>query len=316
LLAAEGLENKQVADQLNINRHTARKWRNRFAEQRLDGLNDLPRPGKPKTFTVEDELHFLKTVLSEPPEPYTHWSLSLLEKHTSFSKTSAHKLLKKLDIQPHRFQTFKYSNDPELEEKVVDIAGLYLKPPEKAFVISFDEKTQIQALDRTQTKLPLKPGSPERRTHDYVRHGTTNLFAALNIVTGEVIGECKPKHTAKDVLAFLKQIRKAWPYRTLHIIADNLSAHKAQIVKEWVEKNKRVHIHFTPTSASWMNQIEIWFSIIQRQMLKRGRYESVDELIEKIGKFIANWNQTKRPFVWKKTAEEILEKAKPNKATN
>lgn len=315
LLAASGYNNQSIAEECDVNKNTVGKWRNRYAKMGMKGLEDAPRPGRPEVLNENDVEELITAALSEPPKERTHWSTRLLEEETGFSRSTINRTLNKYDIQPHRVRSFKYSDDPKLEEKVVDIVGLYLNPPDRGFIISVDEKTQIQALDRTQTKLPMKSGSPERRTHDYVRNGTTDLFAALEISTGEVLGMCSDTHTSKDFFSFLKKVRKNWPYKTLHIICDNLSAHKTNLIKEWEEKNKRIHFHFTPTSASWMNQIETWFSILQRQMLRRGRYGSVEELNEKLIKFIDGWNKRKHPFEWTKTATEILEKAKRNNTT-
>ncbi len=309
LLAAKGLSNKEIIAGGFGNKDSVRKWRNRYAKLGIEGLDDFPRSGRPQVLSKEDEEKLLSMVLSKPPEAITHWSTRLLESVTGFSRPTINRTLNRHGIKPHAIKSFKYSKDPNLVEKVVDIVGLYLNPPEKAFVISIDEKTQIQALDRTQTVLPVKPGSPERHTHDYVRHGTTALFAALEVSTGEVIGECRKHHKSVDFHKFLKKVRRNWPYKKLHIICDNLSTHKTDLINDWLEKNKRITIHYTPTSASWMNQIEIWFSILQRQALSRGRHGSVEELMQKIQLFIDNWNERKHPFKWRKTSKEILEKA-------
>jgi len=316
LLADEGLENKEISERGLGTTNTVAKWRNRYAKEGIDGLKDTLREGRPKALNQQQEEELLALVLTPPPEHRTHWTVRTIAERLGHAPSTVNRCLRAHNIQPHRLATFKYSNDPQLVEKIVDVVGLYLNPPEKGFVICVDEKTQIQALDRTQTTLPMKPGSPERHTHDYKRHGTIDLFAALNIATGEVLGECRPSHNGRDFLAFLKNVRKAWPRKTLHIICDNLSTHKCPEVMEWLEKNKRVHIHHTPTSASWMNQIETWFSILQRQMISRGRHGYVQELNEKLMAFIDSWNERSHPFEWTKTPYEIIRKAVKDTSTN
>ncbi len=316
LLAADGQQNDEISSQGYGTISTISKWRSRYFKEGIEGLKDSQRTGRPYALTPEEEEKLIALTLSPPPDGLSHWSSRTLSEKTGIPHNTITRCWKRHNLKPHRISTFKYSKDPELEAKIVDVVGLYLNPPEKGFVVCVDEKTQIQAIDRTQTALPMRPGSQERQTHDYIRNGKIDLFAALDISTGEVVGQCRPEHKGDDFLAFLKQVRKSWPYLNLHIICDNLSTHKCPQVMEWVEKNKRIHIHFTPTSASWMNQIEIWFSILQGQMIKRSRHGSVKELISRINKYIDGWNKRKHPFVWTKTAENILKKAKKNNVTN
>ena len=256
--------------------------------------------------------------LTPPPKKYgvTHWSTRLLAKHLGIGDATVARAWREYGVQPWRVETFKFSTDPELVAKVTDVVGLYLQPPENAIVLCVDEKSQIQALDRTAPMLPMQPGLPERRTHDYKRHGTTTLFAALEIATGKVTGACKPRHRHQEFLAFLKQIARAYPTGELHLVMDNYATHKKAEVRAWLAKNPRVHVHHTPTSASWLNLVEVCFSIIERQAIHRGSFGSVKDLNAKIRAFIDGWNDRCHPFVWTKTAEEILKKANRQATSN
>lgn len=312
LAAAEGMSNQQVAATVGCSLATVGLWRQRFAEEGLAGLADEHRSGRPPTYDSEKVGQIVAATL-RPPTERTHWSTRRLARVQGISHMTVHRIWKGLGLQPHRTETFKYSTDPDLVPKVIDIVGLYLKPPQNALVLCVDEKSQIQALDRTQPVLPLRPGQAERHTHDYKRHGTACLFAALNIATGRVLADCKPRHRHQEFLAFLKRIDQEYPDGDIHLILDNYSTHKHQKVQKWLEKHPRYHLHFTPTSASWMNQVETWFSILHNQSLKRGVFRSVDALVESIRRFIEAWNEGAKPFVWTKTAEQILEKAIPKK---
>lgn len=251
----------------------------------------------------------LAKTLEPPPDGATHWSVRRLAAATGVSSSTVHRIWREHKLKPHQVRSFKFSKDPQLAEKVVDVVGLYLDPPEGALVICVDEKTQIQALDRTQPTLPMKPGKAARMTHDYKRNGTTSLYAALEIATGEVTGNCYPRHTHQEFLAFLNRLVKTYPGKPLHVVLDNSSTHSTPEVKAWLARHKRVQFHFTPTSASWMNMVEIWFSILTKQQVRRGVYNDVPELIAAIEQFIEGYNQRARPFVWTKTAEQILAKA-------
>jgi transposase len=247
--------------------------------------------------------------LEAPPDGSTQWSVRRLAAVTGISSSTVHRIWRDHQLKPHQVRSFKFSKDPQLVEKVVDVVGLYLDPPKGALVICVDEKTQIQALDRTQPTLPIKPGKAARMTHDYKRNGTTSLYAALEIATGEVTGSCYPQHTHQEFLAFLNQLVKAYPRRPLHVVLDNSSTHSTPEVKAWLKRHPRVHFHFTPTSASWMNMVEIWFSILTKQQVRRGVYHDVPELIAAIEHFIEGYNRRAQPFVWTKTAEQVLAKA-------
>jgi transposase len=312
LLAADGVPNAEVARRVGVSRPTVIAWRNRYCDGGIGALRDLPRPGRPQTV---DEIEIVTTTLEPPPAELgvTHWSARLLARHLGVSFATVARVWRQWKLQPHRRQTFKFSTDPELDAKVRDVVGLYLNPPENAVVVCVDEKSQIQALDRTAPILPLRPGLPERATHDYVRHGTTTLFAALNVATGEVTDACYPRHRHTEFLAFLKQVAQAYPRVPLHVVADNYATHKHPAVRAWLAKNPRITMHFTPTSGSWLNLVEVFFGIITRQAIRRGTFTSVKDLMAAIENFIDGWNERCRPFVWTKTADEILGKAKPHR---
>jgi transposase len=315
--SAEGLSIEHIAAETGVALMTVRLWRRRYAERGLAGLVDAPRSGRPPVYTREQRDRIIARTLEAPPEGITHWSAARLAKEVGMSETTVWRIWQSAGLKPHRVETFKFSNDPQLEAKVRDVVGLYLQPPERAVVLSLDEKTQIQALDRTQPMLPLRPGLAARRTHDYKRNGTTNLFAALEVASGRVTTATRDRHTARDFLAFLEIVARTYPHERLHIVLDNVSTHKTPDVREWLVENPRITFHFTPTSASWMNQIETWFGILTRQAVRRGSFASVEELIAMIDAFTRQWNTGSSPFAWVKTADEILAKAvrKPT-ATN
>lgn len=311
LRAAEGATNTQIAEELDVSLPTVGEWRSRFAREGLLALADRPRPGRPREVSESDVQRVITKTLEPPPAGESHWSVRLLAQELDMAPTTVHRIWRTHKVKPHQQRTFKYSTDPELEAKVVDVVGLYMDPPKGALVLCVDEKTQIQALDRTQPTLPMKPGKASRWTHDYKRHGTTSLYAALEIASGEVVGECFPKHRHQEFLAFLRLVVRRFPRRQLHIILDNSSTHSTPEVEKWRKRHPRVHFHFTPTGASWLNMVEIWFSILSRQHLKRATHTSVDDLIAAIKRFINSYNQRAKPFVWTKTPDEVLAKAKP-----
>jgi transposase len=309
LLAADGLPHTEVARRAGVSIPVVREWRSRYAAGGVRALEDLPRPGRPKTI---DETAVVVATLAPPPRRLgvSHWSSRLLAGELGISTASVIEVWHKWDLQPWRRESFKFSTDPQLEAKLTDVVGLYLHPPENAVVVCVDEKSQIQALDRTQPVLPLRPGLPERATHDYIRHGVTTLFAALEVATGQVVDACYPRHRHQEFLRFLKKVAAAWPGTGLHVVCDNYAAHKHPKVKAWLAANPRVILHFTPTGCSWLNMVEIFFSIITRQAIRRGTYRSVKELTTKIGEFIDGWNERCQPFAWTKSAGELLAKVR------
>jgi len=308
LLAAQGVPNAEIARRVGVSRPTVIQWRNRYEAGGISALGDLDRSGRPP---VIDDVAVVVATVQAPPEALgvTHWSARLLGKHLGISFASVARIWREWNLQPWRRETFKFSTDPELDAKVRDVVGLYLNPPDKAVVVCIDEKSQIQALDRTAPILPIRPGLPEKATHDYVRHGTTTLFAALEVATGKVTDACHPRHTHAEFLAFLKQVAKAYPRVPLHVVADNYATHKHPAVQAWLAKHPRVRMHFTPTSGSWLNLVEVFFGIITRQAIRRGTFTSVKDLIAVIETFIDGWNDRCQPFAWTKTADEILTKA-------
>ncbi len=310
LRAAEGATNRQIAAETGASLPTVGLWRTNFAEQGRAGLLDRARSGRPRTVDEEQVQRVLAKTLEPPADGTTHWSVRRLAETTGLSSTTVHRIWREHRLKPHQTRTFKFSNDPQLVEKVIDVVGLYLDPPEGALVLCVDEKTQIQALDRTQPTLPIKPGKAARMTHDYKRNGTTSLYAALELATGEVTGECYPRHRHQEFLAFLNRLVRAYPSKPLHVVLDNSSTHTTPAVERWLARHKRVHFHFTPTGASWMNLIESWFSILTRQQVRRGAYRNVSELISAIEHFIDGYNDRAQPFVWTKSADEVLAKAK------
>jgi transposase len=304
----QGLSNKAVAAQLGVNHETVGKWRQRFVSQRLEGLLDEPRPGAPRK--VGDDLVEAVVVrtLEQLPKDATHWSTRSLARASGLSQSTVARIWRAFGLQPHRVQTFKLSADPQFIEKVRDIVGLYLNPPDKALVLCADEKSQIQALDRRQPILPLRPGTPERRTHDYVRHGTTSLFAALDLASGKVIGQLHRRHRSLEFRSFLDRIeREVPPGLEVHLILDNYGTHKTPTIRRWLLQHPRFHLHFTPTGASWLNLVERWFAELTMKWIRRGSHRSVRELELAIKHWLETWNDNPRPFVWTKTADQILE---------
>jgi len=308
LLAADGWSNLAVAEYLHITRVTVGRWRNRFIERRLDGLTDEPRPGAPRHVSDEDVERVITMTLESTPKGATHWSTRSMAEASGLSATTVRRIWNPFALQPHRTGTFKLSNDPLFIEKVRDVVGLYLDPPERALVLCVDEKSQIQALDRTQPLLPMTPGQCERHTHDYVRHGTTTLFAALDVKSGRVIGSLHKHHRAREFLGFLRKIDHEVPENLdVHLILDNYQTHKVPSVKRWLVRNPRFHLHFTPTYSSWMNLVERWFAALTNKALRRSAHRSVRKLNEAIRLYIAVNNENPKPLVWTKSADEILD---------
>jgi transposase len=308
LRCAGGHSNGDVADHFGVTRQTVGKWRSRYLRSGVDGLLDEPRPGAPRTLTDEDVERVLTLTLESTPEDATHWSTRSMAKASGLSQSAISRIWRAFALQPHRTETFKLSTDPLFIEKVRDIVGLYLDPPDRAMVLCVDEKSQIQALDRTQPLLPMRPGQIERRTHDYVRHGTTSLFAALDVKTGEIIGECHRRHRSVEFRAFLDRIdAEVPPELEVHLIVDNYGTHKTELIKRWLAKRPRFHIHFTPTGASWLNLIERWFAALTEKQIRRGAHRSTRELEHAILNYIEHGNQDPKPFLWTKTADQILE---------
>ena len=308
LAAAEGPNNTEIAARLAIAVSSVRKWRNRFAEHRLDGLSDEPRPGRPRTITDEQVDAVITKTLESSPRDATHWSTRSMAAEVGLTQTAVSRIWRAFGLQPHRQETFKLSKDPLFVEKVHDVVGLYLNPPERAVVLCVDEKSQIQALDRTAPILPLLPGTPQRRTHDYKRNGTTNLYAALDVASGNVIANLTPRHRAEEFRRFLNLIDKAVPaHLDVHIVVDNSSTHKAPTIQRWLVRHPRFTLHFTPTYSSWLNLVERWFAELTTKWLRRGTHRSVKELTASIRTWITNWNDDPKPFVWHKTADEILD---------
>ena len=308
LAAADGMANERIAAELGVHKMTVLLWRGRFAHERLAGLADAPRPGRVPTYGRADRDRVIALTLEPPTDGTTHWSARRMAVRSGISITTVQRIWAEAGLKPHRTETFKFSRDPDLEAKIRDVVGLYLAPRERAVVLSLDEKTQIQALDRTQPMLPLRPGQVERHTHDYARHGTTHLFAALEVGTGRVTTQARARHTGDDFLAFLRQVERAYPKGALHVVLDNVSTHKTPAVQAWLAERPRITFHFTPTSASWMNQIETWFGILSRQAIRRGSFGSIKELVARIDAFTASWNAGASPFVWVKSADQILAK--------
>jgi transposase len=308
---AEGLPNQAVARQLRVCGATVGKWRERFRTARLEGLADEPRPGAPREISdAQVEAVITRTLESTPPQA-THWSTRSMARATKLSHMAVARIWQAFSLQPHRMETFKLSADPFFVEKVRDIAGLYLNPPEHAVVLCVDEKSQVQALDRTRPVLPLRPGLAERQSHDYIRHGTTSLFAALEVATGQVIGQCQRRHRAQEFLKFLEKVEGQLPAEPeVHLVMDNYGTHKTPKVKRWFARHPRYHLHFTPTSASWLNQVERFFAEITRRRIRRGTFTHVRELEEAIHSYLEHHNRRPKPFVWAATANAILNKVK------
>jgi transposase len=308
LAAAEGLTNTEIARRLEVDIATVRKWRNRFAADRLDGLVDEPRPGQPRTITDEQVEEVIVKTLESTPKDATHWSTRSMAKEVGLTQSAVHRIWKAFGLQPHRQDTWKLSQDPQFIEKVRDVVGLYLNPPERAVVLCVDEKSQIQALDRTAPTLPMLPGTPQRATHDYKRSGTSSLYAALDLSTGKVIGSLHARHRAIEFKKFLQTLdREVATELQVHLVLDNSSTHKTPAIQNWLAAHPRFVVHFTPTSSSWLNLVERWFGELTTKKLRRGAHRSVRELNTDIRDWIETWNQNPRPYVWTKTADQILE---------
>ena len=307
LLAAEGLTNLAIAEKLDVSRRTVGLWRTRFAERHLDGLDDEPRPGTPRKIGDDKITEAVTRTLETMPAEATHWSRRSMARASGISATSVHRIWQAFALQPHRSETFKLSSDPLFVEKVRDIVGLYLDPSERALVLCVDEKRQIQALDRTQPMQPMRPGQVERRTHDYKRHGTTTLFAALDVKAGTVVGQCMGHHRAVEFRKFLDEIERNVPAELdIHVIMDHASSHKTKLIQNWFAKRPRWHCHFTPTSSSWLNQVERFFALLSDQQIKRGTHRSTTELEATITAYIDARNADPKPFRWTKSADDIL----------
>ena len=316
--AAQGIANHELARQLSTTLPTVLLWRRRFQQQGLLGiLQDQPRSGRPRSLNAEKEAAIVDATRNTMPKNATHWSVRTMARQQGVSPATVQRIWKAYHLQPHRIEHFKFSTDPEFVPKVRDIVGLYLNPPDKAMVFSVDEKSQIQALDRTQPILPLRPGIPERQTHDYERHGTTTLFAALNVLDGTVVGQCQPRHRHQEFRAFFDRLDAAIqdPTVDVHIIMDNYGTHKHQEVKRWFDAHPHYHVHFTPTGSSWLNQIERWFGEITAKRIRRGTFLSVRELIRAIEAYIRQNNTNPKPFTWTASARSILRKLKDYKGT-
>jgi transposase len=315
LAADAGEGTSEIAARLGVSRPTVIAWRERYRAGGIEALRDAPRSGRPR---VVDDARILARTLQPPPGRLgvTHWSTRLLGSELGVGDATVARCWRRYGLRPWRRETFKFSTDPELEAKVRDVVGLYLDPPDKAIVLCVDEKSQIQALDRTQPILPLRPGLAERATHDYVRHGTTTLFAALEIATGKVTDQCYPRHGKAEFLDFLKTVARAYPRGELHVVCDNYHTHKHEEINAWLGRHPRITLHFTPTSGSWLNLVEVFFSIITRQAIRRGTFGSVRELVEAIRRFIDGWNERCHPFVWTKTADDVLTGARKRQTTS
>ena len=309
LLGTDGHSNTAIAKRLGLSKPTVGTWRQRYLAQRLPGLYDEPRPGGPRSIRDEEVASLIRKTLKTKPEDGTYWSCRSIAAETKLSKSTVHRVWKAFGLQPHRPKHFKLSTDPFFVEKVHDIVGLYLNPPDNAVVLCVDEKSQTQALDRTQPLLPLGLGYVEGVTHDYVRHGTTTLFAALDIATGEVLTQCKRRHRHQEFLQFLRHIDAGVPKALdVHLIVDNYATHKHDKVRRWLAARPRFHIHYTPTYSSWLNQVEIWFNIITQRAIRRGTFRSVRDLVAKIDRYVQHYNRRCHPFVWTATADSILAK--------
>jgi len=309
LLLADKISGAAVARMTGYTVVQVSRLRRRFVEEGLAGLGDKPRSGRPPSITARKRAQVVAKTLKPPGAGLTHWSSRELAAEVGVSHSTVHRIWKAHDLQPHRVETFKFSTDPDAEEKIHDVIGLYVNPPANAVVLSVDEKTQIQALNRTQPILPLRPGLPARQTHDYQRNGLTSLYAALEVASGAVVGECSQRHTGADFLRFLNVLSRRYRKRSLHVILDNSSTHKTPEVTAWLEAHPRVQFHFTPTGASWLNMVEAWFSILTRKSVRRGSFDTVRALVTHIQRYIDHWNENPTPFVWTREPAEIIKKA-------
>lgn len=309
LLMAAAITGAEVARRTGYTVVQVSRLRRRFAEEGVAGLADKPRTGRPPSITSRKRAQIVAKTLKPPGQGLSHWSTRELADTVGVSHTTVHRIWRAHDLQPHRVETFKFSTDPAAEEKIHDVVGLYLHPPANAIVLSVDEKTQIQALNRTQPLLPLRPGLPARQTHDYTRNGLTSLYAALEVASGSVTGACSARHTGTDFLRFLKLLAQRYRTRDLHVILDNSSTHKTPAVQAWLASHPRIHFHFTPTGASWLNIVEAWFSILTRKSVRRGSFDTVKALVKHIERYIAHWNANPTPFVWTRDPAAIIKKA-------
>lgn len=309
LLMAQGVAGVEIGERIGYTVVQVSRIRRRFAEAGLAGLRDRPRSGRPPTVLARKRAQIVALTLRPPGPGRTHWTTRDLARKVGVSHSTVHRLWRAHALKPHRLETFKFTTDPQAEEKIHDVVGLYLHPPTNAVVLSVDEKTQIQALSRTQPLLPLRPGLPARQTHDYRRNGLTSLYAALEIASGRVLGDCSPRHTGADFLRFLKQVARRYRGQELHIILDNSSTHTTPAVEAWLSAHPLVHFHFTPKGASWLNMVEAWFSILTRKSVRRGSFDTVRALIRHIKRYIEDWNARSRPFVWTKEPADIIKKA-------
>jgi putative transposase len=311
LLSASGMSNQAIAARLDLSPVTVGHWRRRFLRQGLPGLHDELRPGRPRSISDERVAALIRRTLRTPSQRGTHWSCRSLAAQSRLSKNTVHRIWRAFGLQPHRQRHFQLSNDPFFVEKVRDIVGLYLNPPDKAVVLCVDEKSQVQALERTQPLLPMGLGYVQGVTHNYVRHGTTTLFAALNLATGTVISQCQRRHRHQEYLRFLREIEANVPARfAVHLIVDNYATHKHPRVQRWLAAHPRFQVHYTPTYASWLNQVEIWFNLITQKAIRRGTFRSVKDLVRKIEHFVHSYNAQARPFTWVATADSILQKVR------
>ena len=311
LMAAEGLSNAEVAQRLHLSQQSVCLWRKRYLQHGIQGLHEELKPGRPRSVSDEMVTELVRKTLQNAPKEGTHWTIRSIARETQLSRPTVHRIWQAFGLQPHRQRHFKLSTDPFFVEKVRDIVGLYVSPPENAVVLCVDEKSQIQALERSQPMLPMGLGYVEGVTHDYQRHGTTTLFAALDIANGQVITQCKAHHRHQEYLGFLKMVEQNVPQKLdIHLVVDNYSTHKHPQVKRWLAIRERWHVHHTPTYASWLNQVEIWFNLITQRAIRRGTFKSVKELVPKINEYVRQYNQHPRPFIWTATADSILDKIK------
>lgn len=309
LLMAQGVSGVEIAERIGSTVVQVSRIRRRYADGGVAGLSDRPKSGRPPTVSARKRAQIVALTLKPPGRGVTHWTTRDVARTAGVSHSTVHRIWQAHALQPHRVTTFKFTTDPEAEAKIHDVVGLYLQPPTNAVVVSVDEKTQIQALSRTQPLLPLRPGLPARQTHDYQRNGLTSLYAALEVASGKVLGECRAQHTAADFVAFLQRLVRGYRGQELHVILDNSSTHKTPAVQAWLRAHPRVHFHFTPKGASWLNLVEAWFSILTRKSIRRGSFETVRALIRHIERYLAEWNAHPTPFVWTKEPAAIIRKA-------
>jgi transposase len=308
LLAAEGETSTAIAQEVDLTRRMVSQWRQRFAESGLDGLVDQPRSGRPRIYTNDARLRVVETACGETPAGETHWSVRNLAQATGVGRGTVHRILRESRLKPHRVGTFSQSPDPDFVAKVIDVVGLYMDPPENAVVLCVDEKTQVQALDRTQPMLPMRPDQIERQSHDYKRHGTVQLYAALEVHAGQVIPRVEDRHRSREFVAFMKQVARAYPKGEIHVILDNVSTHRSDEVRNWhaQKRNRRIVFHFIPTYSSWLNLVEVLFNLVQAKVIRRGRFASKEDLTAKLLAYIHHFNRQKRIFQWTKTADAIV----------